>query len=195
MASRFNLDPNVSLAGCLLVASPNWQHELFGRAVCLVVHHGAQGAIGVVLNRHLPLPIGELLKQLSPDEPIRSDARLHLGGPQAGPVVALHNRQELAEFTSAEGVYFAAQVQNLQQLVSSSSVDTQVKIIVGQADWAAGELDSEFASGKWLPLPVSSALVFADDSEMWGRAMHGVGDLFVANMTGARARPIDVLTN
>ena len=86
-------------------------------------------------------------------------------------------------------------LKHLQQLVSSSSVDTQVKIIVGQADWAAGELDSEFASGKWLPLPVSSALVFADDSEMWGRAMHGVGDLFVANMTGARARPIDVLTN
>ena len=195
MTSRFPSDPKVNLAGCLLVAAPNWQHELFGRAVCLVVHHGAQGAIGVVLNRHLPLPIGELLKKLSTDEPIRSDARLHRGGPQAGPVVALHNRQELAEFTSAEGVYFAAQVQNLQQLVSSSSVDTQVKIIVGQADWAAGELDCEFASGQWLPLPVSSALVFADDSEMWGRAMHCVGDLFVANITGARARPFDVLTN
>ncbi len=195
MSSRLSLPPTTNLAGCLLVAAPNWQHALFGRAVCLVARHTAQGAIGVVLNRQLPVPAVDFWKQLAPDQAVRSDTRLHFGGPQAGPVVAVHNCQALAEFTSAEGVYFAAQIQNLQQLVGSLEEDTQVKIIVGQADWGAGELDREFADGKWLPLPVSSDLVFADDSEMWGRAMHGVGDLVVANLTGARIRPTDILTN
>lgn len=195
MTGRLAIPPTFNLAGCLLVAAPSWQHELFGRAVCLVIHHSSQGAIGVVLNRHLPLPVGELWEKLAPDKPVRPDARLHFGGPQAGPVVALHDRQELAEFTSVEGVYFAAQIQNLQQLVSSSADDTQVKIIIGQADWGAGELESEFTAGKWLPLPVSPALVFADDSEMWGRAMAGVGDLIVASMTGARVRPPDISMN
>ncbi|MEO8271165.1 MAG: YqgE/AlgH family protein, partial [Aureliella sp.] len=122
-------------------------------------------------------------------------AAINFGGPQAGPVVAVHDRRELAEFTSAEGVYFAAQIQNLKQLAASPTDEAQVKIIVGQADWRSGELDRQFAEGKWLPLPVSSGLVFADDSEMWPRAMHRVGDLVVASMSGARVCPDDVLTN
>jgi putative transcriptional regulator len=195
MNNRLETSATYNLAGSLLVAAPGWQHELFRGAVCLVVHHSPERAIGVVLNRHLPLPLGELWQQLAPNRPIRSNARVHFGGPQAGPVVALHNRRELAEFTSAEGVYFAAQIQNLKELVSSSESETQVKIFVGQADWGAGELEREFEGGKWLPLPVSSKLVFADESEMWVRAMYGIGDLVVTHMTGAQVCPADILTN
>ena len=193
--NRLELSPTYNLAGHLLVASPNWQHELYGRAVCLVVHHSSQRAIGVVLNRHLPMPACELWQKLAGEKPVRSTAAINFGGPQAGPVVAVHDRRELAEFTSAEGVYIAAQIQNLKQLAASPLDEAQVKIIVGQADWGSGELDRQFAEGKWLPLPVSSGLVFADDSEMWSRAMHRVGDLVVATMSGARVRPADVLTN
>lgn len=194
-ANRFETLPSYNLAGHLLVASPGWQHELFSRAVCLVVHHSAQGAIGVVLNRHLTLPTSELLQKLAGDKPVRHSAAIHFGGPQAGPVVAVHDRADLAEFTSAEGVYLAAQIQNLRQLVVSSDSDTQVKIMIGQADWGSGELESQFSEGKWLPLPVSPKLVFADDSEMWHRAMHGVGDMLVASLVDAHVRPDCILTN
>lgn len=194
-ANRIEPQPSYNLSGHLLVASPDWQHEFFGRAVCLVVHHSAQGAIGVVLNRHLAMPTSELLQKLAGDEPVRRSAAIHFGGPQAGPVVAVHDRADLAEFTSAKGVYLAAQIQNLRQLVVSSDSDTQVKIMIGQADWGAGELDLQFAEGKWLPLPASPQLVFADDSEMWHRAMHGVGDMLVTSLVGARICPEHVLTN
>ncbi len=193
--NRLEQSPTHNLAGHLLVASPDWQHGLYGRTVCLVVHHSSQRAIGVVLNRHLPMPAGELWQKLAGDKPVRSTAAVHFGGPQAGPVVAVHDRRDLAEFTSAEGVYIAAQIHNLQQLVASPTGEAQVKIIVGQADWGSGELDRQFAEGNWLPLPVSSGLVFAEDSEMWPRAMHRVGDLVVATMSGARVNPPDVLTN
>lgn len=193
--NRLEQTSNYNLAGHLLVAAPSWQHELYGRSVCLVVHHSPERAIGVVLNRHLPIPAGELWQKLAGDKPVRSTTTINFGGPQAGPVVAVHDCRELAEFTSAEGVYFAAQIQNLKQLAASPTDEAQVKIIVGQADWGAGELDRQFAEGRWLPLPVSPGLVFADDSEMWPRAMHRVGDLVVASMCGARVCPADVLTN
>ena len=193
--NRLQQPPSYNLSGHLLVASPDWQHELFGRSVCLVVHHSSQGAIGVVLNRHLALPTGELLQKIAGDGQVRRSAAIHFGGPQAGPIVAVHDRPELAEFTSAQGVYLAAQIQNLRQLVVSSDSQTQVKIMIGQADWGSGELEREFSDGKWLPLPVSSELVFADDSEMWHRAMHGVGDVLVATLVDARVRPDCILTN
>lgn len=195
MGSRWEQTPQYSLAGNLLVASPNWQHELFSRAVCLVVHHSPERAIGVVLNRNFEFPASGLFEKLAGDKPLTVRAAINLGGPQSGPVVALHEQQELAEYSTGDGVYFAAQVQHLQQLVTSPSVNSRVKIIVGQADWSAGELDREFSQGKWLPLPVSPSLVFADDSEMWERALRKVGDLFVSQITGAPVQTVDVLTN
>ncbi len=195
MVNRWEQAPQYSLAGNLLVASPNWRHELFGRSVCLVVHHSPHRAIGVVLNRHFQFSASDLFEKLAGNKPVTVQAALNLGGPQSGPIVALHDRQELAEFSTGEGVYFAAQVQHLQQLVTSPSVNSRVKIIVGQADWSSGELDREFSQGKWLPLPVSPSLVFADDTEMWARAMRKIGDLFVSEITNARVQPADVLTN
>ena len=199
MANRIETTPPINLSGSLLVAAPGWQDKVFTQTVCLVVHHSSQRAIGVVLNRHLPVPAKQLLQKLagesSGEQTLPSGAAIHFGGPQAGPVVAMHNRQELAEFTSAEGVYLAAQIQNLQQLVASPTSDSQVKIIVGQADWGAGELDRQFTQGKWLPLPVSAGLVFADDSHMWRQAMLDIGDIIVTNMAGARVCPPDILTN
>ncbi len=195
MANRWQSPPTCCLTGNLLVASPHWQHELFGQTVCLVVHHSPQGAIGVVLNRNSPIPASGLFEKLAGNKHITVRPALNLGGPQSGPVVALHDRRELAEFTSAEGVYFAAQVQHLHQLVTSPSDDLRVKIIVGQADWGAGELDREFIEGKWLPLPVSPALVFADDTEMWSRAMRKVGDFYMSMITASRFHPTDILAN
>ncbi len=204
MANRIVTPPLINLAGSLLVAAPDWQDKLFSHTVCLVVHHSSQRAIGVVLNRHMPVPDEQLLQQLAGQLPnkqapnrqtLLTGAVIHFGGPQAGPVVALHNRQELAEFTSAEGVYFAAQIQNLQRLLASPSSDSQVKIIVGQADWQAGELDRQFTQGKWLPLPVSAGLVFADDSHMWRQAMFDIGDIIVSDLVEARVCPSDILTN
>lgn len=199
MANRINPTPTMNFAGSLLVAAPDWQDQLFARTVCLVVHHSPQRAIGVVLNRHLPIPAKQLWQTLAGEagekNGIPRDAAIHFGGPQAGPVVALHNRQELAEFTSGEGVYLAAQIQNLQRLLSSPTSDSQVKIIVGQADWHAGELDLQFSQGRWLPLPVSAALVFADDRSMWRRAIADIGNLFMLDVTGARVCPTNILTN
>lgn len=189
MISRISTTPNFSLDGCLLVAAPSWRHELFGRAVCLVVHHSPDGSIGVFLNRSLSIDAAGLWKQLTGEKAAVRPTTINFGGPQSGPIVALHNRRELAEFTSAEGVYLAAQVDHLQELVTSPASEAVVKIIVGQADWKPGQLDSQFAEGKWLPLPVTSKLVFADEQNMWADAMREIGDHFVSAITGAH-RPL-----
>jgi putative transcriptional regulator len=199
MAGRFNFVSQaavqLSFQGHLLVAAPSWRDDLFERVVCLVVQHGPQGAVGILLNRSLGAEASGLWQHLAAGNKLENKLPLHFGGPQSGPVVAVHNRRELAEFTSAEGVYFAAQIHHLQQLVASSPVNSAVKIIVGQADWKAGQLETEFMDGKWLPLPVSSKLVFADETTMWSQAMREIGNHLVKSMTGSRGAPKDVLAN
>ncbi|MCR9292439.1 MAG: YqgE/AlgH family protein [bacterium] len=184
-----NASPHISLSGCLLVAAPDWQNEVFQRTVCMVVHHGPQGAIGIVLNRGMQAESKALLQHLAGEQGHPRSGLLHFGGPHSGPVVALHNCNAFAEFESAEGVYVAAQIQNLRALISTPEEACAVKIMVGQADWAAGQLDHEFQQGRWLPLPVTPELVFADDHRMWPQAMLRIGDCFVAGLTGAIQPP------
>ncbi len=188
-----------NLAGHLLIAAPSWENKLFSRTVCLVVHHGAEGAVGVVLNRKGNIDAHGLWQQLSVSEEHARECLLHVGGPNSGPVIALHNLDSHAEFESADGVFVAAQVETLKALVQDALEDpsdhhTALKIIVGQADWEPGQLDEEYASGKWLPLPVSSDLVFTDCHSMWPNAIRKVGARILSEITGIAA-DMDPLRN
>jgi putative transcriptional regulator len=181
--------------GCILVASPTWRSEMYGQSVCLLVHHGKDGSVGIFLNRSFPQNPAELWKHLVGENVVAgSHRRLHFGGPVSGPVIALHNQPELAEYTTVDGVYMAAQLENLQRLILSQE-DAEVRIIVGQAAWKPGELDAELRDGKWLPIPVSPQLVFSSEDEMWSRAMRQIGNHFVVAISGATGQPASILLN
>jgi putative transcriptional regulator len=188
MTNRLQL-PEVQFKGCLLVASPSWNSELYSRSVCLLVQHDAEGSVGIFLNRSLNDVGPDLWKHLAGDKPVSHATRaVHFGGPQSGPVLALHNRADLAEYTTADGVYLAAQLDHLQQLVQVAD-DSEVRIIIGQAAWKAGELELELQAGKWIPMSISPQLVFSSEDEMWGRAIRQIGNQYVAAISGAVSNP------
>jgi len=193
LSSRFHYDTPQSLAGCLLVASPSWEHADFQKAVCLVVHHSPQGAVGVILNRTLPFDDKLLWKVMGHKKKQAQPGRLHLGGPNSGPVVAMHQREDLAEFVSGEGVYFAAQAHHLKSLIADT--DRKWKIFVGQATWEAGSLEQQFSQGCWLPIEVSRQVVFADVDLVWPLAVRQVGNRMVQCLTGAIQPPSSPLMN
>ncbi len=200
MTNRLKNNKCVSLQGYLLVAAPRQHEEPFANTVCMVVHHNTQGAIGVFLNKELDAHAPGLWEQLAGHNAHYSKQLLHLGGPNSGPVIAVHSHEQLAEYTSARGVYFAAQVDHLRQLMNLATdgkhgQETAVKIIIGQANWKAGQLEEEFASGMWLPLPVSSEVVFADKHDMWRKAMRTIGNQFVASIAGCKLQPTSELLN
>ena len=181
--------------GCILVASPTWRSEMYGRSVCLLVHHGKEGSVGVFLNRSFPESPAELWEHLAGvGMTIGSQRRLHFGGPMSGPVIALHTQPDLAEYTTVDGVYVASRLENLQRLIQSQE-EVEVRIIVGQATWQPGELETELRDGKWLPIPVSPQLVFSSDDEMWARAIRQIGNHFVASISGATGQPASILLN
>ncbi len=188
------LKQEIHFQGCILVAAPSWNSGLYARCVCLLVHHGEEGSVGVFLNRSMSESPADLWEHLAGDAGKSMHRTLHFGGPKSGPVIAVHNRPDLAEFASADGVYFAAQLENLQRLLAAED-KAEVRIIVGQAAWKPGELDNELREGKWLPIPVTPQLVFSNEDEMWGRAMRQIGNHYVVAITGATGQPTSPLLN
>lgn len=189
--NRIVTPPSLSFTGCLLAADPRWNDPLFKQSVCLVVHHGSEGAVGVMLNRTLPIDAQALLKQFGAKDggveqsSSQSRPQLFLGGTQAGPVVAMHQRKDLAEYTSAEGVYFAAHVDSLKQLVHDSN--TLCRIFIGQAVWEQGLLEQQFSQGCWLPLEMNSRVAFETPDRMWVAALRQAGNCLVQAMLGTRS--------
>lgn len=180
--------PRVSLAGFLLVASPALRQGVFEQAVCLVLEHSEEKAVGIVLNKPMQVSIASFLSQVSPDLTCKASSKLlHFGGPESGPILAVHDVPEFAEGGNQLGIYLSAQMDHLRKLTESST--PQLKWYAGSLSWRSTELDRQVVSGDWHVLPAVPEIVFDDESRMWGNAMRSI-----ANQIYSEATSIDLTT-
>ncbi len=182
--------PKLSLAGLLLVAAPQVDDDLFGKSVCLVLEHKVEQSIAVVLNRPFALDVLPLWEQLTQGltKTAAPPHHLNFGGPNSGPVVAIHDRESLAEGGNGNGIYLAAQVETLKKLALVPP--EHYRLLVGHAAWTSGQLEQEIMNGIWYPIPASPDLVFVDDYDMWRESMRRVGGLVFQSVLGIKALPL-----
>lgn len=187
--------PKFSLAGTLLVAAPQVEDELFGRSVCLILEHKREQSIGLVLNRPFSLDVKPLWEQLTHGllKTAAPPHHLNFGGPHSGPVVAIHNRESLAEGGNGNGIYLAAQVETLKKLTLIPP--EHYRLLVGHAAWKTGQLEREIMDGIWYPIPASPDLVFVEDIDMWKEAMRRVGGMIVQSVLGIKDLPTSTELN
>lgn len=136
-----------TLQGHLLIASPKLADPNFQRAVILIVQHGDEGAMGVILNRPLPMLLSQAWSQVS-QSPCLIEAALYQGGPVEGPLMAVHTRPEHAQIEVLHGISFSTNAPSITALVESAASPT--KFLVGYAGWTAGQLEMELAQDAWL---------------------------------------------
>lgn len=167
-----------SLQGQLLVASPYLTESAFARTVILLVQHNPEGAIGLVLNRPLDQSIKNLWQHLS-GTACETDRPLNMGGPVAGPLVAVHREQALAEIDVANGFYVAATKDHLEELIHHP--ETPFRFFIGHAGWNSGQLENELESGVWFTLPATPTHVFGEFEDLWTATVRQVGYHFLRN--------------
>ena len=155
-------------SGKLLVATDEVQGELFANTVVLLLHYDETGAFGLVVNRPTDVQPVEVLGE---DEAI-ADYRgtLFWGGP-----VHMDSLRALQLTDSphgeAEKIIESVYLVSYEGALEESAADTsRLRLFIGYAGWAPGQLDSEMARGSWRVLPASSELVFDEDPRtLWNR--------------------------
>ena len=172
LASR-QADP---LTGQILVAMPTLSDPNFAQTVILVCAHGAEGAMGIILNRSLERPsFAGLLQQLeiAPLPPQR-DIRLCAGGPVEnvrGFVV--HTTDWMADGTLRvdDGLGLTTSLDILKAIAQGQG-PRECLLALGYAGWGPGQLETEFGQNSWLTVPPDEDLVFEGENETrWRRAM------------------------
>ncbi|HUB26753.1 MAG TPA: YqgE/AlgH family protein [Tepidisphaeraceae bacterium] len=163
-----------SLKGQILLASGTLRDPNFFHSVILMVQHGKDGALGLILNRPLEITVKQACDDALEIACGVNDV-LHQGGPCDGPLMALHSHRKAVQITPGtahsevlSGIYFSTERDELEWLLKHPK--PKAKFFVGYSGWGPGQLERELETGSWLIAKASVKLVFSDgDSDQWSK--------------------------
>lgn len=161
-----------SLVGKFLVASRQLRDPNFLQTVVLMLEHGEEGALGVVLNRPTEKSITDVWDAIDAD-PVENPRPLYQGGPVPGPLIGLHTSEELSEKTVLPGLYLSLQRHSLDELVRQDN--HPYRLFTSNSGWGGGQLEGELEIGGWLTAPGTLDDVFADPEELWQTVTKRIG--------------------
>lgn len=164
-----------NLTGRTLVATPSITDGIFHRAVVLLLHDGADGAQGVVLNHPMTAPVGAVLDGwgehvshpgvLFQGGPVGTDSALGIidGGRDAGGVIAegirpLFRRIGVVDL-DAEPEPIAERARGL-------------RVFAGYSGWGRGQLAGEIRRGDWFVVDSDDTDISTGDPQtLWSRVL------------------------
>lgn len=163
-------DQPTSYKGKLLVASPPLDDDNFRRSVVLMLEHGPEGALGVVLNRPTDVLAGDALPDYSSALP--ADAVIHIGGPVEPSSFIL-----LGDFVDpGEAATITFDSVGVVDPEKEPGDLRSVRAFGGYAGWSAGQLEDEFADESWIDADPLPADIFTKEPELlWSQVLERKG--------------------
>jgi putative transcriptional regulator len=167
---------SASLAGRLLVATPELEDPNFRQTVVYVIHHDESGAMGLVLNRTIGTgPLDKLLEGLGldPEGEHELEIELHYGGPvEAGRVFMLHTPDYRVDQTLVVSDLAALTVTpEILEDIAAGHGPRRSMFALGYAGWAPHQLEDELTAGAWVVVEADEELLFDQESDTkWQRA-------------------------
>jgi putative transcriptional regulator len=165
-------EPQASLAGQLLIATPSMGDPRFAQTVILMVRHDKDGAFGLVINRPIAeRPLAELLDMLGDkDAPVSGNIRIFAGGPvQPELGFVLHSAEYRAAQTIViDGRMAVTSSRELLRDIGNGKGPAKSLFVFGYSGWAPGQLEGELKQKSWVTAPADGKLVFDEDRDkLW----------------------------
>lgn len=155
----------MSLTNQLLVAMPSLDDPEFAQTVTLVCEHSPEkGALGIVINKPLPMTLGEVFEQmnLEPSEARMAERAVLRGGPvhrDRGFVV----HRPGGRWDSSHAISESIQVTTSRDVLAAMARGegpADAFIALGYAGWEVGQLEREMRDNAWITLPVDERILF-----------------------------------
>ena len=178
------------LSNQFLIAMPGMPDPNFNSTVTLICEHNADGALGIVINRPMDLPLGSLVEQLPLNELDGDSER----DPEMDPSIAARPILDGGPVAPERGFVlhmphgdWDSSLQVSAQLALSLSLDVidaisqgqgpaNSLIALGYAGWDAGQLEAEMLHNAWLNVPASTDIIFdVPFAERWSAAAQSAG--------------------
>jgi putative transcriptional regulator len=153
-----------TLTNHLLIAMPSLADPNFAQTVTVVCEHTDKGALGIVVNKPLPMKLSEVLMQLNiatPNEAIATRPVLRGGPVNTDRGFVLHRPG--GKWDHSHRVSDTVQVTTSRDVLAAMARGEGPEdafIALGYAGWEAGQLEREIRDNSWLSMPIDAGMVF-----------------------------------
>jgi putative transcriptional regulator len=183
-----------SLGKHLLCAVPQLRDPNFERSVVLMLEHGTEGALGLVLNNPLPNTVAEVAEGLGLQWAGDAEATVRLGGPvepMRGWILHEDPEWDPAAHAMFPGVHLTTSLDPVQRVgnLICGADNRRFLFLLGYAGWGGSQLEGEIAAGSWVAVPIDTGvtegsepvgvppawLFETDPEDMWDDALRSIG--------------------
>jgi len=179
MAYATSTSTTEGLRDHFLIAMPSLNDGYFAQTVTYICDHGAEGAMGLVINQPIDLTLEQMLRQLDL-EPVVDCRRqpIFRGGPvQPEHGFVLHSTESEWSGTRVLGNGLSLTTsRDVLEAMALGKGPEQTMVALGYAGWGPGQLESEIAENAWLVAPASRSILFTlPPDQRWGAAARLIG--------------------
>ena len=152
------------VAPCLLLASPLLLDPNFLHTVVLVIEHNESGAMGVVLNRPIPVPVEKICIEGGMEYNGDPEARAFYGGPvePGRGIVLVRGEIPGPADTVLDFTDFVSFRRDLLESLAKNP-ESKYRLFLGYSGWGAGQLEGELEQQAWIRLTLEPELLFFDE--------------------------------
>lgn len=144
-----------NLTNHFLIAMPGLPDINFHHSVSYICEHNEHGAIGIMINRPMDIPLSEVFKQLNiayQDDTIK-ELPIYYGGPvhqQRGFVIHTHTKTQWRSSIQTSESLMVTTSQDILEAVAVGEGPEQFIVALGYAGWGAQQLEQELGENSWL---------------------------------------------
>ena len=156
-----------SLKNHFLLAMPGLDDPTFSDSVVYICEHSADGAMGLIINQQMDIPVKAIFDQL------KLEYRDECGRPllfDGGPVqrdrgFILHancDQQWESTLAISDEVSLTASRDILTDMAAGKGPKESL-VTLGYSSWEAGQLERELGENSWLTIPAEAEILFKTD--------------------------------
>ena len=170
-------DPMAAFQPMFLIAIPQLGDPNFARSVVLMLHHGGDGALGLVINHPLTLTLGSFASEhnLACHSAVK-EIPVFRGGPvEPARGWILHSNGGLGEKQEVlPGLAVSGSVDSLSHLLADGR--HRLRLLLGYAGWGPGQLEREMEQGSWITVEADPRHVLeTPPAECWSAVLREMG--------------------
>lgn len=173
----------------LLIAMPHLDGSWFGQTVTYICEHNEEGAMGIVLNKPLPIHFSDICDQLEIPRLSNNNPRVFAGGPVSPENGFILHKQQ-GHWGSTLNVTEQTHLTTSKDILNAIASDTgpqDFRLALGYAGWDSEQLTQELRDNAWLLLEADNDLLFHTEPEQLYQAALarlGISPEFLSSATG-----------
>ena len=151
-----------------LIAMPQLEGSYFANSLIYIWSHSSEGALGLVINLPMEMPLSEVFKQLKLEDqrPLGANQTLLTGGPIETDKGFILHEASTTQWESTIAISDKIHITTSRDMLSDISCNKGPKeylVALGCSGWDPGQLEQEISQNSWITCPANPEIVFSTD--------------------------------